>query len=910
MMSEYWIISAPGDKTCQQTFDTMNNLTSKQHNLCNNYKFHIPDLKVGTLDQLVGLSDDLGKLDTYVEQITRKVANYLGEVLEDQRDKLHENLLANNSPGPPDDSMPCRHHQRLKHLSLRHHRKHQHTHHQNNPLSYHHNHHRQLPTDLKGKSSNLTHSRATATTTSTTTHTYHAIAVTTACPTCPVSGGSLNNLSTSNDELEREFDYVIAPACACDDCYAAGSSVFPPPSTSATASTLVADECYSQTASSMLNATRSAISTVAAIATGSMGGASTSAAAAAAAASTTAASTPAPAKNSSASTLCSSSAYFSTSAPTTSSSVHSMSRSNSKKLNNNTCSINNNKLSFRSNSHVSQLNLPMHPHPHQQQSPATMSPPPLQSPTQKFCGSAATGDDEDGAADKGGADAELKSSNSVSDLSETFDWWFNRPKRNSKKCRYLIASHSPSPSTARELSNANINNIIHRTQCQTLTANHQSPNAKCHVQMSISSARPFCHAPIARRCIVPVFRGAMHEPGAHRRARVFANTIRTCTQIDKHSNPMTFLHQTSPTPRSSYRSLFNSLADQIYSKRSTTSQLNINNGFNLTPTHRSSPVSSCCGSSSQGRSSPDTDNGDPPEFPLSPAELPQYLTRFQWDMAKYPIKQSLRNIADIISKQIGQIDADLKTKSQAYNNLKGNLQNLEKKKTGSLLTRNLADLVKKEHFILDSEYLTTLLVIVPKPMANDWMTNYEKITDMIVPRSSQLIQEDSDYCLFNVTLFKKVAEEFKMHARERKFIVRDFVYNEEELAAGKNEMTKLMTDKKKQFGPLVRWLKVNFSEAFCALIHVKALRVFVESVLRYGLPVNFQAILIEPNKKSVKRLRDVLNQLYGHLDGASAGGHASSADNVEIPGLGFGQSEYFPYVFYKVNIDMVEQAKI
>lgn len=45
----------------------------------------------------MGLSDDLGKLDTYVEQITRKVANYLGEVLEDQRGKLLENLMANNS---------------------------------------------------------------------------------------------------------------------------------------------------------------------------------------------------------------------------------------------------------------------------------------------------------------------------------------------------------------------------------------------------------------------------------------------------------------------------------------------------------------------------------------------------------------------------------------------------------------------------------------------------------------------------------------------------------------------------------------------------------------------------------------------------------------------------------------------
>merc|ERR1712008_237172 len=53
-----------------------------------------------------------------------------------------------------------------------------------------------------------------------------------------------------------------------------------------------------------------------------------------------------------------------------------------------------------------------------------------------------------------------------------------------------------------------------------------------------------------------------------------------------------------------------------------------------------------------------------------------------------------------------------------------------------------------------------------------------------------------------------------------------------------------------QFGPLVRWLKVNFSECFMAWIHVKALRVFVESVLRYGLPVNFQGMVLLPQKKN------------------------------------------------------------
>ena len=35
---------------------------------------------------------------------------------------------------------------------------------------------------------------------------------------------------------------------------------------------------------------------------------------------------------------------------------------------------------------------------------------------------------------------------------------------------------------------------------------------------------------------------------------------------------------------------------------------------------------------------------------------------------------------------------------------------------------------------------------------------------------------------------------------------------------------------------------------------------------RYSLPVNFQAVVMKPNKKAHKRLTETLNQLYGHLD--------------------------------------------
>jgi V-type H+-transporting ATPase subunit C len=287
--------------------------------------------------------------------------------------------------------------------------------------------------------------------------------------------------------------------------------------------------------------------------------------------------------------------------------------------------------------------------------------------------------------------------------------------------------------------------------------------------------------------------------------------------------------------------------------------------------------------------------------------LATYLTKFQWEMAKFPIKQSLRGIVDAIGQQATQIETDLKAKAQTYNNLKSNLANMERKQTGSLMTRNLGDLVKKTDFVQNSEYLVTLLVVVPKPQFPEWQAKYEHLTDMVVPRSSNLIFEDGEHGLFSVTVFNKVIDEYKLHARENKFVVRDFTYNEEELSAGKNELSKLINDKKKQFGPLVRWLKVNFSECFICWIHVKAIRVFVESVLRYGLPVNFQVIVMQPNKGRVKRLREVLSGLYAHLDSTVVAGQM---DTVDIPGLGFSSSDYYPYVYFKLNIDPLADHKL
>lgn len=281
-------------------------------------------------------------------------------------------------------------------------------------------------------------------------------------------------------------------------------------------------------------------------------------------------------------------------------------------------------------------------------------------------------------------------------------------------------------------------------------------------------------------------------------------------------------------------------------------------------------------------------------------DLQSYITKFQWDSAKFPIKQSLKSLHEIINKQIGQIDQDMKIKTATFNNLKNNLQTLERKQTGSLLVRNLSELVNKEHFVLGSEYMITLLVVVPRSYYKDWQTKYETLTEMVVPRSSTLIYEDNDHGLWNVTIFNKVIDKFKVKARENKFVVRDFVYNEEDINAGKNEIARLESDMKKQYHLLMRWLKVHFSEAIIAWIHVKVLRLFVESVLRYGLPVNFVAALLQPPKKNQRKLREILNQLYAHLDTSISQGPIE-----DIPGFNIGQQEYYPYVSFKINTDFL-----
>ena len=146
--------------------------------------------------------------------------------------------------------------------------------------------------------------------------------------------------------------------------------------------------------------------------------------------------------------------------------------------------------------------------------------------------------------------------------------------------------------------------------------------------------------------------------------------------------------------------------------------------------------------------------------------------------------------------------------------------------------------------IKDSDYLETHLVAVPNTITKDFLKAYETISPMVVPRSAQVIDSDDEFTLYAVTAFKKHSSEFIHKCRESKWTPRDFKYREGGKEEEQKEVERVGKEERKVWGEALRLGRTAWGEAVMAWVHVLALRVFVETVLRYGLPLQFVCGLI------------------------------------------------------------------
>jgi len=292
----------------------------------------------------------------------------------------------------------------------------------------------------------------------------------------------------------------------------------------------------------------------------------------------------------------------------------------------------------------------------------------------------------------------------------------------------------------------------------------------------------------------------------------------------------------------------------------------------------------------------------------------QYLRTFSWNKVKYRSDKPLAELIDSLQKELISIDNDVKSKFTQYNQVKTNLTTLQRKQTGNLSTKSLTPVVDPSLLIQDSEYLETHLVVVPNNSKKDFLKSYETLSPMVVPRSSIEVTHDEEFTLFTVTTFKKFSSEFQHKCREMKWTPRDYKY----VAGGKEEerkeVEKISKDERKIWGEALRLGRTGWSESVMIWIHVLTLRVFVETVLRYGLPLDFVCGLIKANPKLAKKAKASLDSTYSYLGGNAFGrdkkGKVTKDDSAlssEMAAAGVGShggegSEYTAYVYYDFEI--------
>ncbi len=183
------------------------------------------------------------------------------------------------------------------------------------------------------------------------------------------------------------------------------------------------------------------------------------------------------------------------------------------------------------------------------------------------------------------------------------------------------------------------------------------------------------------------------------------------------------------------------------------------------------------------------------------------------------------------------------------------------------MTRELRDLIKDEDVVKGSEFMETIGLVILKNQKTLLESTYTTLADFVVPDSLKLITEDSEHALYLVTFFSKFKETFLANCLKKKFSVRELKVKEGETPLkSEAELKSMATSLHAQWSSLVRLIRSNLGECYAAYIHLKALRLFVESVLRYGLPAQYLYIFVSlPDDKQFssfnRRLLQALESL-------------------------------------------------
>jgi V-type H+-transporting ATPase subunit C len=314
---------------------------------------------------------------------------------------------------------------------------------------------------------------------------------------------------------------------------------------------------------------------------------------------------------------------------------------------------------------------------------------------------------------------------------------------------------------------------------------------------------------------------------------------------------------------------------------------------------------------------------EPPKDGLTVGGVPssRYIQQFAWDYAKYPNRRPLQELVAMIGGSVTAIDEELRQLQQSYLDKQTTLHEGKRKKQTNLMAADLNDVLTAAEMqnvqVHDTEYLKTLFIAVPSNAevefkkeiyslgcdlvgfgGPDWsrdssslgqpfkfgtqVDRFKTKGSPVVPNSLVVVKNDGEVILYAITILKAqytaghyegdefisggkidLEELFSKAVRDKRYAVRNFKYDPSQAQRTSMALEQLNVEVESMKNGLARWCKTHYGETFVAWMHIKVIRVFVESVLRYGLPVDFTSVLYKCPYGKEKDLVDALDAALG-----------------------------------------------
>ena len=277
------------------------------------------------------------------------------------------------------------------------------------------------------------------------------------------------------------------------------------------------------------------------------------------------------------------------------------------------------------------------------------------------------------------------------------------------------------------------------------------------------------------------------------------------------------------------------------------------------------------------------------------------IAEFTWDDGKYPNKS--KTISDIMHKINEKYKETMKTIKAKTDDYSNSLNDLKLKQKGQNEARNLMKhdyrelVIKSKNEMKTTDYLCTMLCFVPNGSEKNFLDSYMKLAKgFVVPYSALRIDkgEDEKMQLYRVIVMKHMKDDFKLECQgQLRIACRE--YDEEELSKKpleEKEIEKLSNESELKKHDLQRHAESGYSEVFYALMHLKYLRLYVESCLKYTSG-DYYSVMVYVSKDKEQKLISTMIKTFN--DTKEQGWYGTKEELKET-------EDFYPFIFVKISV--------